>query len=106
MVENDGSDIRFVESIFPPQIEEADIPDRINLNSSIVLHAAISNPTSLVIVRPVRVELIQDGLLKGWSQWVDVTFGSEETIDLDMSVDRRNCEEVGIAPISASMYYC
>lgn len=87
LVENNGSDIRFIESIFPPEIEESDFPDQFDLNSSTVFHATICNSTPRKLERPVRVELIQDGTVKGWSQWVNASWGPEGTIDLDLSVD-------------------
>lgn len=87
LVENNGSNIRFIESIYPPEIEEADIPDRIDLSSSMIIHATISNSISRKVERPVRVELIQDGVIMGWSPWVNTTFGPEETINLEMKVD-------------------
>lgn len=87
LVENNGFDIQFIESIFPPEIEEADFPDQFDLNSSTVFHATICNSTPRKLERPVRVELIQDGTVKGWSQWVNASWGPEGTIDLDLSVD-------------------
>lgn len=87
LVENNGSDIRFIESIFPPKIEEADFPDQFDLNSSTVFHANICNSTPRKLERPVRVELIQDGTVKGWSPWVNASLGPEEIIDLEMKVD-------------------
>lgn len=87
LVENNGSDIRFIESIFPPKIEEADFPDQFDLNSSTVFHANICNSTPRKLERPVRIELIQDGTVKGWSPWVNASLGPEEIIDLEMKVD-------------------
>lgn len=87
LAENNGSDIRFIESIFPPKIEEADFPDQFDLNSSTVFHANICNSTPRKLERPVRVELIQDGTVKGWSPWVNASLGPEEIIDLEMKVD-------------------
>ncbi len=88
LVENNGSDIRFIESICPPETEEADIPDKLALNSSIDFHVTLRNPISRIHERHVRVELIQDGIVKGWSPWVNATFKPEETIDLELKVDR------------------
>ena len=87
LVENNGSDIQFIESIFPPKIEESDFPDQIDLNSSNVFHAAICNSTPRKLERPMRVELIQGGTVKGWSPWVNASWGPEGTIDLDLRVD-------------------
>lgn len=87
LAENNGSDIRFIESIFPPKIEEADFPDQFDLNSSTVFHANICNSTPRKLERPVRVELIQDGTVKGWSPWVNASLGPEEIIYLEMKVD-------------------
>lgn len=87
LAENNGSDIRFIESIFPPKIEEVDFPDQFDLNSSNVFHATICNSTPRKLERPVRAELIQDGTVKGWSPWVNASLGPEEIIDLEMKVD-------------------
>lgn len=87
LVENNGSDIRFIESIFPPKIEEADFPDQFDLNSSNVFHATICNSTPRKLERPVRAELIQNGTVKGWSPWVNASLGPEGTIDLEMRID-------------------
>ena len=35
----------------------------------------------------MRVELIQDGIVKGWSPWVNASWEPEGTIDLELSVD-------------------
>ena len=35
----------------------------------------------------MRVELIQDGTVKGWSPWVNASLGPEGTIDLEMRID-------------------
>lgn len=51
-------------------------------------HATLRNSISRVHERHVRVELIQDGIVKGWSPWVNATFKPEETIDLELKVDR------------------
>lgn len=87
LVENNGSDIRFIECIFPPKIEEADIPDQIDISASTVFHATISNSIPRKLERPVRVELIQDGIVKGWTSWVNASWGPEETIDLELKAD-------------------
>ena len=87
LVTNNGSDIRFIESIFPPKIEVADFPDQIDLNSSNVFHATICNSRPRKLERTVRVELIQDGTVKGWSPGVDASWEPEGTIDLELSVD-------------------
>lgn len=87
LVENNGSDIRFIESIFPPKIEEADFPDQFDLNSSTVFHANICNSTPRKLERLVRIELIQDGTVKGWSPWINAFWGPEEIFDLEMRVD-------------------
>lgn len=92
-VENNGSDIRFIESLCVPQIEESDIPDKLTLDSTIKMHAIIRNTSSGIINRPIRVELIQDGIVKGWSPWFNASFGPEETIDLDISVDNLNWKD-------------
>lgn len=88
LVENHGSDIRFIESITPPEIVDADIPDKFYLNSSIAFHATLRNSGFRDLERPVRVELIQDGVVMGWSPWVNATFEPEETIDFAIAVDR------------------
>lgn len=93
LVENNGSDIRFIESICSPEIEGADIPDKLDLNSSIAFHATIRSSLSRNIERPVRVELIQDGIVKGWSPWVNATFGPEETIDFELKVNKWTWKE-------------
>lgn len=93
LVKNGGCDIQFIESIFPPKIEESDFPDQFDLNSSNVFHATISNSTPRNLERPVRVELIQDGTVKGWSPWVNASWGPEGTIDLDLRVDNWIWEE-------------
>lgn len=87
LVTNNGSDIRFIESIFPPKIEVADFPDQIDLNSSNVFHATICNSIPRKLERTVRVELIQDGTVKGWSPGVNASWEPEGTIDLELSVD-------------------
>lgn len=88
LVENNGSDIRFIESICLPEIEGTDIPDKLDLNSSIAFHATLRNSISRVREHNVRIELIQDGIVKGWSPWVNATFKPEETIDFELNVDR------------------
>ena len=93
LVENNGSDIRFIESIFPPEIEDADFPDQFDLNSSNVFHATISNYITRKLERPVRVELIQDGIVKGWSPSVNASLEPEGTIDLELRVDNWFWEE-------------
>lgn len=97
LVENNGFDIRFIESIYPPEIEEADIPDRIDLSSSMIIHATLCNSVSRKVERPVRVELVQDGKVMGWSPWVNAFWGPEETIDLEMRVDNWTWKEEGIS---------
>ncbi len=87
LVKNNGSYIRFIESIFAPKIELADFPDQFDLNSSNVFHATICNTIPRKLERPVRVELIQDGTVKGWSPWVNASWEPEGTIDLELSVD-------------------
>lgn len=87
LVENNGSDIRFIESISPPRIEKADFPDQIDLSSSNIFHATICNSIPRKLERPVRIELIRDGTVKGWSPWVNVSLGPEGTIDLELRVD-------------------
>ena len=66
----------------------ADIPDEFDLDSSVAFHATLCNSIYRKVERPVRVELIQDGTVKGWSSWVYATFGPEETIDVDLIVDK------------------
>lgn len=88
LVENNGSDVRFIESICPPEIEGSDIPDKLDLCSSIVFHATLRNSISRNMERPVRVELIQDGIVRGWSPWVNAALGPEKTIDLELNVDK------------------
>lgn len=93
LVENNGSDIRFIESIFPPEIEDADFPDQFDLNSSNVFHATISNYIPRKLERPVRVELIQDRIVKGWSPSVNASLEPEGTIDLELRADNWIWEE-------------
>ncbi len=87
LVKNNGSDIRFIESVFPPKIEVADFPDQLDLNSSNVFHATICNSIPRKLERHVRIELIQDGTVKGWSPWVNASWEPEGKIDLELSVD-------------------
>ena len=46
------------------------------------------NSKSRNLERTIRVELIQDGIVKGWSPWVNAALGPEETIDLELNVDK------------------
>lgn len=80
-----------------PEIEEADIPDKFALSSSVTFHATLRNSTSRKVVRPVRVELIQDGIVKGWSPWVSANFEPEETIDFVITVDKWTWKEEKIS---------
>lgn len=84
IVENNGSDIRFIESICTPRIEAADVPDRIDISSSVRIHATIRNSIPRKVERPIRVELIQNGEVKGWSPWILASLGPEETIGLKL----------------------
>ena len=93
LVENNGYDIRFIESICAPEIEEADIPDKFALSSSVTFHATLRNSISRKVVRPVRVELIQDGMVKGWSTWANANLEPEETIDFALTVDKWNWKD-------------
>jgi hypothetical protein len=93
LVENNGYDIRFIESICAPEIEEADIPDKFALSSSVTFHATLRNSISHKVVRPVRVELIQDGMVKGWSTWANANLEPEETIDFALTVDKWNWKD-------------
>lgn len=97
LVENKGSDIRFIESICIPKIVNADIPDEFDLDSSVAFHTTLCNSIYRKVERPVRVELIQDGIVKGWSSWVYATFGPEETIDVDLIVDKWTWKDEGIS---------
>lgn len=99
LVENNGSDIRFIESIWPPRIESADIPDQFDLNSSVAFHATICNSIPRKLERPVRVELIQDGTVKGWSPWVNAALEPEGAIDLELRADNWTWKEEGISHI-------
>lgn len=105
LVENNGSDIRFIESIFSAKIEDADFPDQLDLNSSIVFYATICNSISRNIERPVRIELIQDGIVKGWSQWVNAALGPEGTMDLQLRVDNWTWKEES-APHAGDYLLC
>lgn len=87
IVENNGTDIRFIESICTPRIEAADIPDRIDISSSVQINATISNSIPRKVERPMRVELIQNGVVKGWSPWIIASLGPEETIDLKLRAE-------------------
>lgn len=97
LVENDGFDIRLIESICTPEIEETDIPDKLDLSSSVAFHATLRSSISRNIERPVRVELIQDGIVKGWSRWVNVALKPEETIDFALTVDEWTWKEESIS---------
>lgn len=97
LVENDGSDIRFIESIVTPEIEETCIPDKLDLSSSAVFHATLSSSISHNIERPVRVELIKDGMVKGWSTWVNVALKPEETIEIALTVDKWTWKDESIS---------
>lgn len=98
LVENNGSDIRFIESICTPEIERADIPDNLDLNSPITFNATLSNCISRNVNRPVRVELVQDGIVKAWSQWINASFEPEGTIDLVITVDKWTLKDENISP--------
>lgn len=87
LVENNGSDISFIESICIPRIEAADIPDIIDIRSPVQIHATISNTMPRKIERPVRVELIQNGIVKGWSPWIIASLEPEETMDLGLRAE-------------------
>lgn len=87
LVENNGSDISFIESICIPRIEAADIPDIIDISSPVQIHATISNTMPRKIERPVRVELIQNGIVKGWSPWIIASLEPEETMDLGLRAE-------------------
>lgn len=96
IVENDGSDIRFIETMCIPELEEADIPDILYLQSSTSFHATLTNSKPRDLERPVRAELIKNGEVKGWSPWVQAAFGPEETIDFELIVDKWTWKEEGI----------
>lgn len=87
LVENNGSDISFIESICIPRIEAADIPDIIDISSPVQIHATISNTMPRKIERPVRIELIQNGIVKGWSPWIIASLEPEETMDLGLRAE-------------------
>ena len=87
LVENNGSDISFIESICIPRIEAADIPDIIDISSPVQIHATISNTMPRKVERPVRVELIQNGIVKGWSPWIIASLEPEETMDLGLRAE-------------------
>lgn len=97
LVENNGADVRFIESILPPEIKAADIPDKFDVNSSTAFHATLHSLSTRNVARPVRVELIQDGIVKGWSQWVNAAFEPDGTIDFEMSVDKWTWKDEGIS---------
>ncbi len=41
----------------------------------------------------MRVELIQDGMVKGWSTWANANLEPEETIDFALTVDKWNWKD-------------
>lgn len=88
LVGNNGSDIQFVESICTPEIVSADIPDKLDLNTPVIIHSKLRNPISRHVERHVRVELIQNGIVKGWSPWINSTFEPEELIDFELKADK------------------
>lgn len=97
LVENKGTDIRFIESICPPAIVDADIPDKLEFNSSIPIHATLCNSGSRSLDCPVRVELIQDGMVKGWSSCVNASFEPEEIIDVVLTVDEWTWQDENVS---------
>lgn len=97
VVENNGADIRFIESFCAPETVEADIPDELDVNSSVAFHAILCNPIARKLERRVRVELVQDGIVKGWSPSVDTVFDWEETIDLELTAGNWTWKDEGIS---------
>ncbi len=97
LVENNGSDVRFIQSIYPPKIEKVEIPDEIDLSSSVAFHATLHNTTSLNLKRSVRAELVQEGIVKGWSPQVNTSIESEETIDFVLTADKWTWKDEGIS---------
>ncbi|MDE6629237.1 MAG: hypothetical protein K2K36_07695 [Muribaculaceae bacterium] len=97
LVENNGSNIRFIESICPPETVDADLPDQLILNTTIVFQATLRNRTPRNVTRPVRVELIQNGTVKGWSPWVNTAFDPEGTIEFELKVDRWTWKDESIS---------
>lgn len=97
LVENNGSDIRFIESIRPPETVDSDIPDQIDIDSSVEFRAALRSYKSSDLERPVRAELIQDGVVKGWSSWTNASFGPEETIDFVLTADNWAWKEESVS---------
>lgn len=89
-VENNGSDVCFIEANSIPEIVSSDLPDKLDLDSPVTLHASLCNPTSYRMDRYVRAELIQNGEVKGWSSSVVSTLESEETISFEITVDKWN----------------
>lgn len=88
VVENHGSDIHFIETPYIPELVNSDIPDRIDLNSTNVFQASLRNPINHTAKRYVRAELVQNGIVKGWTPNIAVSFKPEETIDFAMTADK------------------
>lgn len=97
LVENNGSDIRFIQLSHRPKMVESDIPDKLNLNSSIAIHATLRNPTYYNLERTVRIELIQDGIVKGWSTPVNVKFEPEGSTEIELTADNWTWEEESVS---------
>lgn len=87
LVENNGSDIRFIQLSHRPEMVESDMPDKLDLNSSIIIHATLRNPTYYDFERTVRIELIQDGVVKGWSPSVKAAFEPEGDTKVELTAE-------------------
>ena len=48
-------DIQFVESICTPEIVSADVSDKLDLNTPVIIHSKLRNPISRHVERHVRV---------------------------------------------------
>lgn len=87
LVENNGSDVRLIECIITPELLDSEIPDNICLNSETLFTATLFNLKPRYYERYVRAELIQDGIVKGWSAPVNAAFESKEINDFELKVD-------------------
>lgn len=88
LVANGGTDIRFIRAVYIPEIKHADFPDKIDLDAPTAFNATLCNTIPYDQERLVRVELIQDGIVKGWSPWAYATFEPEEKIDFTLTADK------------------
>lgn len=88
LVENNGHDVRLIETGCIPVTEDTRIPDNIYTDSSATFQATLRNPISRNLKRQVRAELVKEGRTKGWTPSVPASFEPEETIDFTLTADR------------------